>query len=188
MKNLKTIYLHADNDPTTEFLSALYKDDKNATVISKGYSKQEVLQLIDSHDRAVFLGHGTKIGLLNSYGAFTSTNFYIIDEEAIEILKKKDNSVFIWCYASDFQKNHKLSGFSSWMFISQDDELWAGNLPHTDAKFINESNDSFVAILKDCMHLSNQEIYEYVKTEYGKIALTNPVAKFNCEHLYQFTN
>jgi hypothetical protein len=74
------------------------------------------------------------------------------------------------------------------MFISQDDELSVGNLPHTDAKFISESNDSFVAILKDCMHLSNQEIYEYVKTEYGKIALTNPVAKFNCEHLYQFTN
>jgi hypothetical protein len=187
MKILKTIYVHAE-DPTTTFLSSLYKDDTNATVIRKGYTKQEVLQLIDSHDRVVFLGHGTRSGLINTYSAFKSTNFYIIDEEAIEILKKKSNSVFIWCYASEFQKHHKLSGFSCWNFISQDDELWAANLPQSDAKFINESNDSFVSILKDCIHLSNEEIYDHLKLEYGKVAINNPVAKYNCEHLYHYTS
>jgi len=81
-----------------------------------------------------------------------------------------------------------LSGFSSWNFISQDDELSAGNLPQSDAKFINESNHSFVAILKECMHLSNEGIYNHLKLEYGKVAINNPVAKYNCEHLYHYTS
>jgi hypothetical protein len=186
MKNTKNFFLHVE-DPTTLFLSELYKDDKGATVVKNGLSKQSVLQHIENHDRSIFTGHGTSRGLLNVGGAFSNTNGYIIDEEAVDLLKKKNNSLFIWCYASDFQKKHNLYGVSSWMFISQDDELWAGNLPMTAAKYIDESNTSFVSILKECMHLGNQGIYEHLKKEYGKVALGNPVAKFNCEHLY-FSN
>ena len=54
-------------------------------------------------------------------------------------------------------------------------------------KYIESSNTSFVSILKECMHLSNQKMYEYLKEHYGKVAHTNPVAKFNCEHLYYYT-
>lgn len=150
----------------------------------KGLSKQQVLQQIENHDRSVFLGHGTNRGLLNIGAAFTSTNGYIIDDEAVELLLKKNNTVFIWCYASEFQKKHNLLGVSSSMFISQDDELWVANLPQTAANYIQDSNDSFVSILKECMHLSNDKIYSFLKKEYGKVALSNPVAKFNWEHLY----
>jgi hypothetical protein len=73
------------------------------------------------------------------------------------------------------------------MFISQDDELWTGNLPQTDAKYIEESNKTFISILKECIHLSNEEIYNYIKSEYGKIGATNPVAKYNCANIYQHT-
>lgn len=186
MNKTKTLYLHVE-DATTTFLAELYNNDPNATVLTGGLSKQEVLAQIKSHDRIVFLGHGNgRRGLLNC-GAFTDTSGYIIDEEAVTILKQKINTLFIWCYACEFQKFYKLDGFSTYNFISQDDELWAGNLPQTDAKYIEDSNKLFVSILKSCMHLTNQEIYDHVKSEYGKVAATNPVAKYNCEHLYQFT-
>lgn len=185
MNNKKTLYIHV-TDPSTTFLAELYKDDINATVLSGGLSKQAVIEHIKNHERIVFLGHGTCRGLLNC-AAFFDTNGYIIDDEAVPILKQKCNTVFIWCYASDFQQTHGLDGFSSYMFISQEDELWAGDLPQTDAKYIEDSNIKFVSILKECIHLSNKEIYKHVKAEYGKVAATNPVAKYNCEHLYQFT-
>lgn len=183
MNNTKTFYLHVE-DPTTVFLSGLYKDDKNATLVTKGLSKEQVLQHIDNHDRSVFLGHGTNRGLLNIGAAFTNTNGYIIDDEAVELLRKKSNTIFIWCYASEFQKKHNLLGVSSSMFISQDDELWVANLSQNAASYIQDSNDTFVSILKECMHLSNEKIYTHLKKEYGKLALSNPVAKFNWEHLY----
>ena len=185
MNPRKTLYLHIE-DPTTTFLSELYKDVPQSTILNKGLSKNHVLDQIECHDRAVFLGHGTSSGLLN-FGMFTDTNGYIIDEYAVPFLKEISNSVFIWCYASDFQKKYELEGVSTWMFISQEDELWVGNLTSNMKKYIESSNTSFVSILKECMHLSNQKMYEYLKEHYGKVAHTNPVAKFNCEHLYYYT-
>lgn len=151
MKLQKTMYLHVE-DPTTNFLSELYKDTPQATIINKDLSKNQVLYQIECHDRAVFLGHGTSRGLLN-FGMFTDTNGYIIDEDAVPLLKQYSNSVFIWCYASDFQRKYELEGVSSWMFISQEDELSAGNLNSNMQKYIEPSNASFVSILKECMHL-----------------------------------
>jgi len=185
MKLQKTIYLHVE-DPTTTFLSELYKDVPQSTIINKGLSKNQVLDQIEWHDRAVFLGHGTSLGMLN-FQMFTDTNGYIIDEDAVPFLKQKTNSVFIWCYASDFQRKYGLEGISSSMFISQEDELWVGNLSSNMAKYIEPSNAIFVSILKECMHLNNQKMYEYLKEHYGKVAQTNPVAKFNCDHLYYYT-
>lgn len=185
MNPRKTLYLHIE-DPTTTFLSELYKDVPQSTILNKGLSKNQVLDQIEFHDRSVFLGHGTSSGLLN-FEMFTDTKGYIIDHDAASFLKLKSNSVFIWCYASDFQRKYELEGVSSWMFISQEDELCVGNLSSNMKKYIESSNTSFVSILKECMHLSNQKMYEYLKEHYGKVALTNPIAKFNCEHLYYFT-
>ena len=107
MNPRKTLYLHIE-DPTTTFLSELYKDVPQSTILNKRLSKNHVLDQIECHDRAVFLGHGTSSGLLN-FGMFTDTNGYIIDEYAVPFLKEISNSVFIWCYASDFQKKYELN-------------------------------------------------------------------------------
>ena len=184
----KILYLHPE-DSSTIFLKGLYTDVANATVITKGYSKKEVLKQIEQHNRVVFAGHGTSNGLLNVYGNFSYANGYIIDNEAVELLNEKDNTIFIWCYASNYQKNNQLEGFSTWMFVSEFSELWVAGLSKNEEKYIEPSNKGFVKLVKEGikLNLSNQALYEYVKTGYGKIALNNPVAKYNNERLYCYT-
>jgi hypothetical protein len=184
----KTLYLHPE-DASTVFLKELYTGVPNATVLTKGYTKKEVFKQIEKHDRIVFAGHGTPSGLLNVNGHFKEAPGYIIDNEAVDLLKQKDNTIFIWCYASNYQKIHQLEGFSTWMFVSELSELWVAELSEKEEQFIDDSNYGFVKLVKEgiSLNLSNQDLYEFVKEGYDKIALNNPVAKYNNERLYCYT-
>lgn len=110
---MKTLVIHP-YDTTTKFLSVVYAD-KNFTVITDNYiSKKELKNAIKSHDRIIFLGHGTEEGLL----AFKRI---MIDSTYVYLLKDKIN-VYIWCNADKFVKKYNLKGFYSGMIISEYDE------------------------------------------------------------------
>ena len=105
-----TLVIHCQ-DSTTDMLSQIY-EGKGWDVLRDGnIDKDELHQLIDSHDRIVMLGHGTPSGLFNKQGS----GFVIGDEEAPLLRGKK--LFAIWCYASDYGKRNGLHGF------------WTGNMP-----------------------------------------------------------
>lgn len=58
---MKNLIIHPE-DPTTTFLSPIYANLKNKTVIKGGITKSELRELIDSHDRVLMLGHGSTFG------------------------------------------------------------------------------------------------------------------------------
>ena len=88
-------------------LSQVY-DGKNWDVLTDGnIDKNELHQLIESHDKIVMLGHGSSYGLFNRQGSG-----YVIGNEEVEFLK--DKKLFaIWCYAATFMKKHGLHGMCS---------------------------------------------------------------------------
>lgn len=110
--NSNTLVIHP-NDNTTKFLSVIYTD-KNFTVINDNVSKKELKHAIKSHDRIIFLGHGTEHGLIGF-------NRCIIDSTLVYLLRDKIN-VYIWCNADKFVKKYNLKGFYSGMIISEYDE------------------------------------------------------------------
>lgn len=131
----------------------------------------------------MIMGHGCPYGLF-SVGQFDNGNGLILDYTNVEPLKKKDNTVFIWCNADQFVNNHNLKGFYSGMFISEIMEATYCGIPGTDQELINESNYGFCDILSKHINESNEVIFENVVKEYGDIANENPVALYNKNRLY----
>jgi hypothetical protein len=162
----------------------------NATLIGPA-------ELIREHDRVMMMGHGSPNGLF-SIGKFSGANGLIIDHTTVSLLKEKDNSVFIWCWASEFVKNYKLSGFSSGMFISEVgeashcskydqtvDDLLKIKLSTVIQEEVDESNYGFCNIIAKYINEDKELIHENVKKEYGLIAESNPVAFYNNNRLYK---
>ena len=116
---MKTLVIHP-NDRSTWFLENVYKNIENLTLVTGNVSRNEVKSMIRDHDRVMMMGHGSPGGLF-SVGQFPSqsNNGYIIDSEMVELLKEKDNSIFIWCNADQFVERHNLKGFYTGMFISE---------------------------------------------------------------------
>jgi hypothetical protein len=131
----------------------------------------------------MMMGHGSPAGLF-SVGQFPLSGGYIIDQITIPELKKKDNSVFIWCNADKFVETFNLKGFYSGMFISEVGEAsWCG-LPGTSQDIVDESNYGFCNIISKYINESCDIIHSNVKNEYGIIAENNPVAEYNNRRLY----
>jgi hypothetical protein len=102
----------------------------------------------------------------------------------VEVLSKKDNSIFIWCNADQFVNFHKLKGFFSGMFISEVGEAYYCGLPGTKQDEVNESNFGFCNLLSECINEPQEVMYHTIKTNYGKIAEENSVALYNHNRLY----
>lgn len=93
---MKTLIIHP-KDNSTVFLETIYEKIDNKTVIQSNFSKilkQEVFELIKTHDRIMMMGHGSPEGLF-SVGNFNTDNGYVIDKNFVPFLKKKKN-VFIF--------------------------------------------------------------------------------------------
>lgn len=114
---MRNLIIHPE-DPTTTFLSPIYSKLKNKTVVGGSIDKSDLLELIESNDRIMMLGHGSPYGLLNT-GLISDTGLYIIDESMVLPLSRKSNSIFIWCYADKFVQKYGLSGLCTGMFISE---------------------------------------------------------------------
>jgi len=180
---MKTLIVHP-KDSTTSFLDIVYQPIENKTLITGGITKQELHELIKSHDRVMMMGHGSIFGLF-SIGQFRKCGGYIIDHTVVSLLKEKDNNVFIWCNADRFVNEYELKGFYSGMFISEVGEASYCGLPGTPQDVVDESNYGFCNIISKYINENTDTIYENVKKEYGLIAEENSVAYYNNSRLYK---
>lgn len=180
---MKTLIIHPE-DESTSFLDIVYKPIPQKTVVTGGLTRPELLDLIESHDRIMMMGHGSPNGLF-SVGQFRSTNNgFVIDKSFVDILHTKKDCVYIWCNADVFVKNNKLRGFYSGMFISEVGEAYICGLHGINQKIVDESNFSFCNIISKCINRDTKSIYDSVKLEYGLLAEGNPVALYNNNRLY----
>ena len=179
---MKTLIIHP-KDKSTQFLDIVYNPIPNKTIITGGVSQEELIKLIEEHDRVMMCGHGSPYGLF-AVGQFPDTKGYVIGANMVEVLSKKDNSIFIWCNADQFVNFHKLKGFFSGMFISEVGEAYYCGLPGTKQDEVNESNFGFCNLLSECINEPQEVMYNTIKTNYGKIAEENSVALYNHNRLY----
>jgi hypothetical protein len=154
---MKTLIIHP-KDKSTQFLDIVYEPIPNKTIITGGITKEEVVKLIEEHDRVMMCGHGAPMGLF-SVGQFKNTGGFIIDHTMVDILSKKDNSIFIWCNADQFVNRFKLKGFYSGMFISEVGEAYYCGLPGTKQDVVDESNFGFCELLSECINEPHDVMY-----------------------------
>ena len=180
---MSTLIIHP-KDPSTDFLKPIYAPIQDKTVINGGIGTKELCELIRCHDRVIMLGHGTPIGLL-SVGQFPKVKgSYIIDYSYSDLLSVKKENIFIWCFADQFVKRDRLEGFCSGMFISEVGEAFSWGYYISDSKLIEESNQCFASVISLSIHKPLEVMYENVLQDYGYVAETNQIAKFNLERLY----
>jgi hypothetical protein len=146
------------------------------------YTKKELIEEIESHDRIIMMGHGSPMGLFNT-GSFSKLMGYVIDDTMAEVLRKKE-CISIWCNADRFFEFHDLKGFYSGMFISEVTEADYCGLIDTSQNQVDESNARFGEIFSMYANGDTGSIYNNVFKEYEKLAVNNPVANFNCQRLY----
>ena len=179
---MKRLILHPD-DRSTDFLKPIYSNIEDTTVVTGGIRyQQDIHNLIKSHDQVIMLGHGFSDGLLSvrQFGL----NPFIIDARCAKYLAEKESNIFIWCYASDFVAKHKLKGYCSGMFISEELEALYHNIEATEDQ-INLSNDVFAVALGEALQngFTMNDAFDYVYSKYEAIAEGNLVVQYNLERL-----
>lgn len=179
---MKTLIVHPF-DTTTEFLSPIYLDLPNKSVVRRGYKAVAVKKMIEQHDRVIMMGHGSPNGLF-SVGQFEEDYGFIINHTMIDILNRQPQNIFIWCNADQFVGKYNLKGFYSGMFISEVSEAAYCGLPGIRQEQVDESNDRFAHILGACINDPKETLYNKVKKAYGILAENNPVARYNYDRLY----
>jgi len=179
---MKTLIMHP-KDPTTDVLTGIYSSINNKTVINGGIPKLELRKLIITHDRIFMLGHGSPWGLLGM-DQFPFSGTYIIDDSFVDELKEKTRNLYIWCHADQFVRRHGLSGLNCGMFISEVGEAFIYGFKDMDWATIEKSNEIFVHIVSKYINEPMGVLYERLFYEYGLLARTNPITKFNLERLH----
>lgn len=180
----KTLVIHPD-DRSTDFLRPIYAGIENKTVVTGGINKAELRELIKSHDRVMMMGHGAPGGLF-AMGQFIFHEFeYLIGVNEVELLREKEDNVFIWCNSDQFVNKHNLKGLYSGMFISEVGEATYCGLPRTEQEEVDISNNYFAYLLGEL--IVNNDLsaaYSALKTEYGQLAESSKVANYNHNRLY----
>ena len=175
-----TLIIHTE-DSSTDFLCDVYASipESSRTVVRGGVSKSDLYDLIRSHDRVMMMGHGMGDGLL-SLGLFEDAGLFIIDASAVELLREKTDSVFIWCYANEFVMRHGLHGFFTGMFISEVAEAvyHCGLAPPSQAE-VDLSNRVFSEGLSEFIEQDTDSIHEGIMRVYGSLVPSSPVAAYN---------
>ncbi len=167
----ETLVIHPD-DPTTCFLSKIYKG-KGFNVIDDPFTGNDTIaELIKDHKRIIALGHGCEFGL---YGGFEM----MINSSLVPLLMDKE-LIFIWCNADQFVQKHGLNGFYTGMFLSECTEADLFGIPYDDELQIEMSNDWFASILGK--HINSDNILKNVKQEYHDH--DNSIVSFNRDRLY----
>ena len=112
-------------DPSTKMLSLLYEGLEGVTLFDSWLQRDEIcaaLAAAPKEEPVLLLGHGCPRGLFDMrYGL-------VITDADAELLRDRPNLVGIWCFASDYAFAHKLKGFFSGMFISEEPEAWVNGV------------------------------------------------------------
>jgi len=178
---MKNLVIHP-TDRSTDFLSPIYANITDATIINGGIGKGQVAKLISEHDRIIMMGHGSPYGLF-SVGQFEGKNGYVIDDTMVPLLQEKE-CISIWCNADQFMSKHDLYGFYSGMFISEVGEAYYCGLPGTPQDVVTTSNNYFAQLLGEVINEPLSVMYDHVMSNYGLIIEDNPVANYNHDRLY----
>ena len=157
----KTLVIHP-NDKTTDMLELVYKNHKEYTICKdNGISKKELIELINSHERIIMLGHGTPYGLINS-----ARNGYLIDDSFADLLKTKD-TYSVWCYSYDYFKRHNISGFHTGMIISEViEEYFMLGEEILNEKDMLSNITKFSKHLGECIEMNPEQMKEYMLVHY----------------------
>lgn len=186
---MKRLVVHPD-DASTVFLKGLYEGRDDVTLVTGGYTRGEVKELVKEHDQVMLLGHGTGHGLL-SVGQFDDASGYpgyVVNDSFAPLLAEKKNTIFIWCYADRYVERNRLSGFYTGMFISELLEARFCGLHSTQSDEVAESNHAFVDTVRRYVDRGARIVHAAAKHEYGKVAMHNPVAEYNHKRLYACAN
>lgn len=171
---MKHLVIHME-DPSTRFLEAIYRPlpKDSVTLVTRPLPPDTINQMIREHDRVLMLGHGLSNGLFS-----LAAPLYVISEANVEALREKRDSVFIWCFASDFVKKHGLHGFASGMFISEVAEAALNNIRTTQAA-VTASNALFGRLAGECIHQSAGAMLAHLDDNYRNTDC--PIVSFNRE-------
>jgi len=171
---MKTLIIHP-SDSTTDFLRKVYTGLK-CSVVSTELSEDDLSEMITAHDRVIFLGHGTALGLLG-WGRI------VFHSGLVNVLKDNRENMFIWCNADEFVAKHHLQGFFTGMFISEPLEA---RIYRVDASIeqINTSNNLFARLLHNALSAQStmNQILEQLKAQYSSPDCE--VTTFNSRRLY----
>jgi hypothetical protein len=176
---MQTLVIHPF-DESTRFLKPIYAGLKgDVTVIEGGISKDELRELIREADRVMMMGHGSPAGLF-ACGMFRGcvNNAMIIDVNTVPALQNKE-CILIWCNADKYFHRYNLKGFSTSMFISEVSEARYCRVYGTDQEIVDESNNYFAIEMGKISNKPIREIYSGIKSSYGILAESNPVAYYN---------
>jgi len=184
---MKTLVIHP-KDKSTDFLKPIYADLDNVTLVTEGWTPDQIKKAIQTHDQVMMMGHGSPNGLF-AIGQFPINNPYsshIIGADMVEALSQKDNNIFIWCNADQFVNKHGLKGFYSGMFVSEVGEAFYCKVKTFDQASVDESNDTFARQLGECLLTTRapEEIYNQIRGQYGLLAEVNAIAEYNHQRLY----
>lgn len=179
---MKTLVIHPE-DKSTDFLRPIYQNIPGSTVISKNITQETLMQVIRANDQIIMLGHGSPSGLFNVSGI--GHGLFAIGSQHADLLRDK-KCIYIWCNADQFIHTHNLPGLHTGMFISEVGEASYCQVP-TDQTQVDTSNNLFAELLgKQLINSSTdyEAIHSAIKTEYGKLAEVNTVARYNWERWY----
>ena len=181
---MKHLVLHP-TDTSTTFLTPIYKHLPDATILTGGKTKDQVINEIEDHDHIIMLGHGSPAGLfaIGQYPGLGYTS-YIIESSIAELLKQKKQLTTIWCYAQKFVEATRLERtYFSNMFCSEVLECSMMGFEATQEQ-VEESNWCFSKNLGEHILKTPAEIHAAMQIgAYAKLANTNPVATYNFERL-----
>lgn len=184
---MKTLVIHP-KDKSTDFLKPIYGGLDDVTLVTGGWSQDQILEAIRTHDQVMMMGHGSPNGLfpVGRFPIEKQYGGYVVGPNLVEALSQKDNNIFIWCNADQFVNRHGLKGFYSGMFVSETSEAYYCRLETFDQASVDESNDTFARQLGECLRATRalEEVHTQIKEQYGQLAEHNLIAEYNHQRLY----
>lgn len=167
----KTLVIHPF-DPSTDFLSIIYEDHSDWTVIRQKLSSDSLREMMAEHDRIILMGHGLPMGLMG-FGKI------YVDVSYVDILKEKD-CVCIWCNADQFVLKYGLRGIYSGMIISEIDEALDHSIIPQHEEEVDLSNTMFAKAVKKIINETTNPISKFRKLYNAD----SEIVRFNRERMY----
>lgn len=179
-KMKKTLVIHP-SDRSTDFLSNIYKDKKDWTILTSYVgTKNDLIKYMESFDRIIMMGHGSPSGLFNVNDFYSVTTLrggcYVIDDNFVDVLSRKE-TISIWCHSDKFFSKHNIKGFHTGMVISEVSEadFVLGHTPLNTEETLDNMN-FYANLLGECIERSPNEIREYMLEHYNR---EDEVSEFN---------
>lgn len=170
-------------DPTTDFLSAIYDGKKNVTLLRGTESQKEVSSLIyhlPAGETILLLGHGSDAGLFKK----EEDGFSLYIGRSMAFNLRRHPVIGIWCHANVFASQNRLHGLFSGMIISEMEEAEMYDVKTTETELAAE-NVRFAANIRHA--LDKCRTFETMRKNlilHGESA--NGLSRFNYNSFYCF--